>query len=55
MRLLCPTMTPQISSLGTVLCNTKLNAIKTQGRYGAVNTSKPRKLSLVSLLRLDQM
>ena len=45
---LCPTMTPQISSLGTVPCNTKLNAIKTHGRYGAVNTSNPKKLSLVS-------
>ena len=45
---LCPTITPQISSFGTVPCNTKLNAIKTHGRYGAVNTSNPRKLNLVS-------
>ena len=41
-------MTPHISSLGMVLCNTRLNAIKTHGRYGAVNTSRPRKLNLVS-------
>lgn len=51
----CPTITPQISSFGTVPCNTRLNAIRTQGKYGAVNTSSPRKLSLVSGFRLLQM
>ena len=51
----CPMTTPMISSLGTVPCMTRLNPIKTQGRYGAVKTSSPRKLSLVSGLRRDQM
>lgn len=50
-----PTTTPQISSFGTVPCNTKLNAISTHGKYGAVNTSSPKKLSLVSGFRLLQM
>ena len=49
---LCPTITPQISSFGTVPCNTRLNAIKTHGRYGAVKTSNPKKLNLVSGFRL---
>ena len=53
--LLCPTITPQISSFGTVPCSTKLNAIKTHGRYGAVNTSNPRKLNLVSGFLLLQI
>lgn len=53
--ILCPTITPQISSFGTVPCNTKLNAISTHGKYGAVKTSRPKKLSLVSGLRLLQM
>lgn len=44
----CPTITPQISSFGTLPCNTKLNAINTHGRYGAVNTSSPKKLNRVS-------
>ena len=48
-------MTPHISSLGIVLCITRLNAIKTHGRYGAVNTSNPKKLSLVSGFLRDQM
>lgn len=51
----CPTITPQISSLGTVPCKTKLNPIRTQGKYGAVNTKRPKKLSLVSGFRLDQI
>lgn len=33
----------------------RLNAIKTQGRYGAVKTNKPTKLIRVSGLRRDQM
>lgn len=33
----------------------RLNPIRTHGRYGAENTSSPRKLSCVSGLRLDQM
>jgi len=44
----CPTITPQISSFGTLPCNTKLNAISTHGKYGAVKTSSPKKLNLVS-------
>ena len=48
-------MTPQISSFGTVPCSTRLKAIKTHGRYGAVNTSSPRKESLVSGFRLLHM
>lgn len=44
-----------ISSFGTMPCNTRLNPINTHGRYGAVKTSKPRKLNRVSGLRLDQM
>ena len=54
-RLLCPTTIPQISSFGTVLCITRLNAISTSGRYGAVNTNRPKKLSLVSGLRRAHM
>ncbi|KAH0490261.1 hypothetical protein TgHK011_001738 [Trichoderma gracile] len=50
-----PITTPMISSLGTVPCMNKLKAISTHGRYGAVKTSSPRKLSLVSGLRRDQM
>lgn len=53
--ILCPTITPHISSFGTVPCRTKLNAISTHGRYGAVNTSKPKKLRRVSGFRRDQM
>lgn len=52
---LCPTITPQISSLGTVPCSTRLNAINTHGRYGAVNTSNPRNDSRVSGFRRDHM
>lgn len=49
-----PTITPQISSFGTVPCKTSENAISTHGRYGAVNTSKPKKLRRVSgFLRLQ--
>lgn len=33
----------------------RLNPINTQGRYGAVKTIKPIKLSRVSGLRRDQM
>lgn len=55
MNILWPTMTPQISSFGTVPCNTRLNAINTHGKYGAVKTSKPRKLNLVSGFLRDQM
>lgn len=47
--------TPIISSLGTVPCITRLNPISTQGKYGAVKTSNPRKLSLVSGFRRDHM
>lgn len=50
-----PITTPMISSFGTVPCITRLNPIKTQGRYGAVKTSSPRKLSLVSGFRRDHM
>ena len=53
--ILCPTITPQISSFGTVPCNTKLNAISTHGRYGAVNTSSPRNDRRVSGFRRDHM
>jgi hypothetical protein len=38
-----------------VPCNTRLKPIRTQGKYGAVKTSKPRKLSLVSGFLRDQM
>lgn len=55
MTVLCPTITPQISSFGTVPCSTSENAISTHGRYGAVNTSRPKKLNLVSGFRLLQM
>lgn len=48
-------MTPQISSLGTLPCRTRLKAIRTQGKYGAVNTKRPKKLNLVSGFLLDQM
>jgi hypothetical protein len=51
----CPITTPIISSLGIVPCTIKLKPISTHGRYGAVKTSSPKKLSLVSGLRLDQM
>ena len=51
----CPTTTPQISSFGTLPCSTKLNAIKTHGKYGAVKTRRPKKLSLVSGFLRDQM
>lgn len=34
--------------MGTVPCTIRLKAINTQGRYGAVKTKRPRKLSLVS-------
>ena len=51
----CPTITPQISSFGTLPCSTKLNAINTHGRYGAVKTSSPKKLNLVSGFLLDHM
>lgn len=52
---MCPITTPIISSLGTVPCSTKLNAISTQGRYGAVNTINPRKERRVSGFLRDQM
>ncbi len=51
----CPITTPIISSLGTIPWTTKLNPINTHGKYGAVNTSKPRKESRVSGFRRDQM
>ena len=47
----CPTMTPHISSFGTVPCSTRLKAINTHGRYGAVKTSSPKNESLVSGFR----
>ena len=45
---LCPTTIPHISSFGTVPCITTLKPRSTQGRYGALNTNNPRKLSMVS-------
>jgi hypothetical protein len=36
-------------------CINKLNPIRTHGRYGAVKTSRPRKLRRVSGFRRDQM
>lgn len=51
---LCPTTMPHISSLGTVPCITTLKPSSTHGRYGALNTSSPKKLSMVSgFLRLQ--
>lgn len=50
-----PINTPMISSLGMLPWSVRLNPISTQGKYGAVNTSRPRKLSLVSGLRRDQI
>lgn len=47
--------TPMISSLGTVPCITRLKPISTQGKYGAVKTNSPRKLSLVSGFRRDHI
>jgi hypothetical protein len=45
---------PHISSFGTVPCMIKLKHRSTQGRYGALNTSSPKKLSKVSgFLRLQ--
>lgn len=38
-----------------VPCTIRLNAMSTKGRYGAVNTSNPRKLSLVSGFFRPQM
>ncbi len=52
---LCPTMTPQISSFGTVPCNTKLNPINTHGNHGAVKTNSPRNDRRVSGLRRPQI
>lgn len=51
----CPITTPMISSLGIMPWTTKLNSISTHGSHGAVNTSRPRKLSWVSGFRLDHM
>ena len=51
----CPTITPQISSLGTLPWSIKLKPMRTHGRYGAVKTRRPRKLSRVSGFRLDQI
>ena len=51
----CPTITPQISSLGTLPCSIKLKPMRTHGKYGAVKTKRPKKLSLVSGFLLDQM
>ena len=51
----CPTMTPQISSFGTVPCKTKLNPIRTHGKYGALKTNSPKKLSLTDGFLRDQM
>ena len=51
----CPTMTPQISSFGTIPCSNRLKPINTHGKYGAVNTKRPKKLSLVSGFLLDHM
>jgi len=53
--LLCPTTMPHISSLGTVPCMMSEKANKTQGRYGALNMSNPKKLSMVSGFFLLQM
>lgn len=50
-----PIATPIISSRGIVPCITRLNVMRTHGKYGAVNTSRPRKLNRVSGLRRDQM
>ncbi len=50
-----PMTTPMISSLGTDPCITRLNPINTQGKYGAVKTSNPRKLNRVSGFRRDHM
>jgi hypothetical protein len=44
-----------ISSLGIDPCMKRLKAMRTHGKYGAVNTRSPRKLNLVSGLRRDQM
>jgi hypothetical protein len=51
----CPMTTPSISSFGTTPCNIRLKPIKTHGRYGAVKTNNPKKLNLVSGLRLAHM
>lgn len=50
-----PITTPMISSLGMEPCMKRLKAIKTHGRYGAVNTNSPKKLKRVSGFRRDQM
>jgi len=51
----CPMTTPMISSFGIVPWRNKLKPISTQGRYGAVNTKSPKKLSRVSGFRRDQI
>lgn len=55
LNLLCPMITPQISSFGTLPCTAKLKAINTHGNHGALNTSNPIRLSRVSGLRRLQM
>lgn len=49
--LLCPIMTPQISSFGTLPCTAKLKPMRTHGSQGALKTSSPMKLMSVSGLR----
>jgi len=46
---------PHISSLGTVPCMISEKANSTQGKYGALKTNSPRKLSIVSGFFLLQM
>lgn len=41
----CPTATPSKSSFGNVLCKSTLKPSKTDGKYGALKTNNPRKLS----------
>jgi len=52
---LCPTTMPHISSFGSVPCITNEKASNTHGRYGALKTNRPRKLSDVSGFFLLQM
>jgi len=52
---MCPMTTPIISSLGTFPCIMRLKPISTHGKYGAVKTRTPKKLSCVSGFFRDQI
>lgn len=53
--LLWPTIIPASSSFGTLPCTINENINSTHGKYGALNTTNPKKLSIVSGFFLLQM